>query len=402
MVLLCLALVAFVPLAAGAGSTIEFTPSAPTAPLEPSTDPFSPPTPPRGVSADKIEFSYTAADRKAQAAAAKAEDFLAKAGAATGKSAIATGRIEAIEDLLTAAQGNADRLKGEIEVRLVAQYKEGEAGDLRFLLDGKGLSGLVDRSRVLRDQNSRDANLAEDYANAVGKLETLKMLLMELRDIEGERAESYVERAERQQEHLVAARAAHMEAPDATAEDPKAGLDGTWYVMDGAFQAQLFLPTGASAYTGGTRTAARQATVVQIQRVLADPRIVLDASGYNDVATGQIDGRLLDALSAAANRFNVVKVTSLKSDHGVYTAGGNVSAHSYGCAADIGTIGKTYITPSSQVQGSEVHQAVLFFAALGSFQADLGPHQVISLFDLGGATLSMGDHGDHIHLGYAC
>jgi hypothetical protein len=69
---------------------------------------------------------------------------------------------------------------------------------------------------------------------------------------------------------------------------------------------------------------------------------------------------------------------------------------------DIGTIGTTYITPGSQTPGSEVEQAVLFFNGLGAIKPDLAPHQVISLFDLGGATLSMGDHGDHIHVGYSC
>jgi hypothetical protein len=174
--------------------------------------------------------------------------------------------------------------------------------------------------------------------------------------------------------------------------------------MDGAFTAQLFLPSAGSGYDGGHRSAARTAAPAQIQRVLADKRIDLDASGYQDVLTGQIDGRILDAMSAAAQQFGYIKITSLKSDHGTYTSSGNVSAHAYGCAMDIGTIGSTYIQPSSQTPGGEVYQAVSFFANLGVSTGvqDLAPHQVISLFDMGGATLAMGDHGDHIHVGYSC
>jgi hypothetical protein len=35
-----------------------------------------------------------------------------------------------------------------------------------------------------------------------------------------------------------------------------------------------------------------------------------------------------------------------------------------------------------------------------TLQGVLEPHQIISLFDIGGATLAMGDHDDHIHVGF--
>jgi hypothetical protein len=35
-----------------------------------------------------------------------------------------------------------------------------------------------------------------------------------------------------------------------------------------------------------------------------------------------------------------------------------------------------------------------------TLQGILEPHQIISLFDIGGATLAMGDHNDHIHVGF--
>ena len=36
-----------------------------------------------------------------------------------------------------------------------------------------------------------------------------------------------------------------------------------------------------------------------------------------------------------------------------------------------------------------------------TLQGVLQPHQIISLFDIGGATLAMGDHADHIHVGFS-
>ena len=365
-----------------------------------------------GVTDAKIGIKVDAADKRALAAAKSASDLRAKADEQTRIGTVSTTRIQAIQEALDEAKGNEEALRAEIEQRLVDQYQQGETGDLAFLISGGGLTGLVERSRALRAQSSRDAQLAEDYTYSVARLEELKAVLDDVREIAVERADTYQQRADRYDDALVAAHTAHVDraaskAPleDEAATDPatgKAKAGGTWYVMDGAFAAQLYLPMPVSRYSGGTRTPARRAVPSQIQRVLSDPRIELSPSGIADVRSFQIDGRILDAMLLAANRFGRLKITALKSDHGSYTTSGNVSEHSFGCAMDIGTIGSTYITPSAQTAGGEVEQAVLFFNGLGAFQPDLAPHQVISLFDLGGATLSMSDHGDHIHVGYAC
>lgn len=382
-----------------AESTLQFTnvdrTPAPAAPIQLGTPPESPSL---GVARDKVAFRTNRADRRALKAARSQERLRLDAEASRTASTRAMENIEALSQLLEQVQGDEARLREEIEARLVARYKSGDAGELEFLLSGDGLSGLVDRSRVLTDQAKRDRRTYEQYELTVGKLEDLKLVLEQLRDVNGQQAQRLDERADRLEDHLVAARAGHMEAADVPA-GKNAGIDGTWYVMDGAFEAQLFLPSAGSGYTGGSQTPRRPPSMLQIQRVLSDPRIDLDSSGINDVSTGQIDGRLLDALSLAAERFGSIRITSLKSDHSVMTASGNVSAHSVGCAADIGSIGGTHITPASQTPGGTVDQAVTFLASLGG---DLAPHQVISLFDKGGATLAMGDHGDHIHLGYSC
>ncbi|MCW2927739.1 MAG: Lytic transglycosylase catalytic [Thermoleophilia bacterium] len=402
--LIAIALCALVGVPAAAATTLEFTPAEP----KPSTQPIDLGLPPvkLGVQADEITFRTTAKDKAAQRAAKLQERLRDDAQAQREASILAQSRIDAIEELLATVEGDQDELAAQLQARAVQRYKGGEAGDLSFLLSGDGFSDLLTRNRLLREQASRDRRTIDEYEITVAKVEQYRQVLEDLRDITGQQAQRLEERAGRLDEVLVAAKVGHDEAPleaEAAGRSAKPkGVAGTWYVMDGAFQAQLFLPNTGGQYDGGNRTAARPATAQQIQRTLGDPRIDLDASGYRDVLTNQIDGRLLDALWLAANKFNYVKVSSLKSDHGVYTASGNVSEHSFGCAADIGKIGKTYITPSAQVPGGEVEQAVLFFNGLGSVQPDLAPHQVISLFSLGGATLAMGDHGDHIHLGYSC
>lgn len=381
---------------AAPGRTIEYTSSSdsPGIDLGEST--------PTGATGT-LKFKTNSADKRALAAAREQQLLLDKADARSAAAAKADQRIAAIQELLFDVQQDQQRLEQELNARMVQRYKDGEGGDLAFLLSGDGLSDLVTRGQVLKEQDARDRSTIHDYAVTVARVELYQQVLEELRDINGTQARTLRDRANRLDDVLVAARTSHDKhledeaSPDA---EPK-GVGGTWYVMDGAFTAQLFLPNAGSGWEG-TQTPARKATPAEIQQVLNDSRIDLDASGYQDVITGQIDGRILDAMLAAAERFNYIKITSLKSDHGVYTASGNISEHSYGCAMDIGTIGSTYITPSAQTPGSEVEQAVLFFAGLGSLKPDLAPHQVISLFDLGGATLAMGDHGDHIHVGYHC
>ncbi|MCW2973987.1 MAG: Lytic transglycosylase catalytic [Thermoleophilia bacterium] len=401
------------PLASGAdGDTIGFQTALPT---ETSAADLAAilPIEPLGIEAKVVKFNLTDAESTARDAAQDGEGFRARAAHEVAVSNQAQDRIAAIQTALDEAQGDEEALRAEIQARIVERYEAGEASDLAFLLSGSSLSGLIDRSKVLADQESRDAQLAEDYAYSVARLQQLQQVLDDISDLADERADNFTARADRADTALVAARTAHAEAvadrapTESEAEtDPTTGkpaAPGTWYVMGGAFEAQLFLPSTGSAYDGGeTHVPAQKPTPQLIGQVLTDPRVELDASGINDVRSGQIDGRVLQAMLLAANQFGRIKVSALKGDHGVYTTGGNVSEHSYGCAMDIGTIGSTYITPSAQVAGGEVQRAVLFFAGLGKVNPILAPHQVISLFDLGGATLSMSDHGDHIHVGYHC
>ena len=89
-------------------------------------------------------------------------------------------------------------------------------------------------------------------------------------------------------------------------------------------------------------------------------------------------------------------VTSLKCGHGYYTSSGNVSHHSSGNAVDIALINGIPILGHQEPGGiTEVSVRRLM-----QLQGTMAPAQIISLFDIGGATMSMADHADHIHVGF--
>jgi hypothetical protein len=67
-----------------------------------------------------------------------------------------------------------------------------------------------------------------------------------------------------------------------------------------------------------------------------------------------------------------------------------------GTAVDIARINGIPIL-GNQGRGSVTEQAVRRIMQL---QGTMTPSQVISLLDLGGPTLAMGDHDDHIHVGF--
>jgi hypothetical protein len=91
-------------------------------------------------------------------------------------------------------------------------------------------------------------------------------------------------------------------------------------------------------------------------------------------------------------------VTSLTCGHSFYTSGGNVSAHSSGSAVDIAKINGMPIL-GHQGEGSITDIAI---RRLLTLQGTMKPNQIISLMSYQGTdnTLAMGDHADHIHVGF--
>jgi hypothetical protein len=132
------------------------------------------------------------------------------------------------------------------------------------------------------------------------------------------------------------------------------------------------------------------------QRVLNDPALSIYSCGRNDIQTGQIDRRVLALMEYLVAKGYRLTITSLKCGHSYLTASGNVSAHSYGSAVDIGAVNGIPIT-GHQGPGT-ITEAVIKDLLL--LQGAMRPAQIISLMDLGPPTFILPDHYNHIHVGY--
>ena len=130
--------------------------------------------------------------------------------------------------------------------------------------------------------------------------------------------------------------------------------------------------------------------------VLRDKHIEVYAGGRSDIEAGHVNVRVLVLLRYLRISFREVTVTSLISGHRLFERPGVVSAHIYGLAADIATLGGTPILGHQRL-GGITERAV---AAILLLPRELRPQQVISLLGLGGPSFPQADHYDHIHVGY--
>jgi hypothetical protein len=182
--------------------------------------------------------------------------------------------------------------------------------------------------------------------------------------------------------------------------DPKPILDG-WKLLESTaiYRAQdknpFFGENSRGATIGQILLMSKDALV---QRVLENPRIEIYSCGRRDIEGGVVDRRVLAMLEFLASSGMKPTVTSLRCGHGFYTAGGNVSAHSSGNAIDIAKINGVPIM-GNQGAGSITDIAV---RRLLTLQGTMKPAQIITLMKYDGTdnTLAMGDHADHIHVGF--
>jgi len=182
--------------------------------------------------------------------------------------------------------------------------------------------------------------------------------------------------------------------------DPKPILDG-WKLLESTaiYRAQgknaFFGPNAQTASIGQILLMSKQTL---IQRVLANPRIETYSCGRQDIASGQIDRRVLATLEFLAASGLKPTVSTLKCGHSFYTTSGNVSAHSSGNAVDIAKINGIPIV-GNQGPGSITDITV---RRLLTLQGTMKPAQIITLMKYDGTdnTLAMSDHYDHIHVGF--
>jgi hypothetical protein len=183
--------------------------------------------------------------------------------------------------------------------------------------------------------------------------------------------------------------------------DPKPILDG-WKLLEST---AIYRANGKNPFFGAD---AANPSIGQIllmskealaRRVLTNPQIDIYECGRQDIRAGQIDRRVLATLEFLAASGLRPTVTALKCGHSYLTTSGNVSEHSTGTAVDIGAINGIRIQPSTQGVGSITEMTI---QRLLTLQGTMKPHQIISLMRFPGTdnTFAMGDHDDHIHVGF--
>jgi murein DD-endopeptidase MepM/ murein hydrolase activator NlpD len=182
--------------------------------------------------------------------------------------------------------------------------------------------------------------------------------------------------------------------------DPKPILDG-WKLLEST---AIYRASGKNPFFGPD---AKDPTVGQVllmskealqRRVLADPRIDIYECGRRDIASGQVDRRVLATMEFLTASGLKPTISSLKCGHGFLTSSGNISEHSSGSAMDIAAINGIPII-GHQGEGSITDITI---RRLLTLQGTMKPHQIISLMTFDGAdnTLSLPDHADHIHVGF--
>jgi Transglycosylase SLT domain/Peptidase family M23 len=181
--------------------------------------------------------------------------------------------------------------------------------------------------------------------------------------------------------------------------DPKPILDG-WKLLEAT---AIYRASGRNVLYGDDAEGAMSIGQILLlpkplleKRVLSDDRIEVYDCGQDDIRSGQVDRRVLATLAYLAESGLEPTVTSLKCGHGYYTSSGNVSHHSSGNAVDIAKINGIPVL-GHQEPGGVTDQAVRRLMLL---QGTVAPAQIISLFEIGGATFAMADHHDHIHVGF--
>jgi hypothetical protein len=181
--------------------------------------------------------------------------------------------------------------------------------------------------------------------------------------------------------------------------DPKPILDG-WKLLEAT---AIYRASGRNVLYGKDGAGAMSIGQILLlpkplleKRVLSDARIDIYEGGRDDIRSGQIDRRVLATLEYLAESGLSTTVTCLKTGHGFYTSSGNVSEHSSGNAVDIAMVNDIPIL-GHQEPGGITEQTV---RRLMQLQGTMQPHQIISLLDMGANTYAMGDHNDHIHVGF--
>ncbi|HEX5763609.1 MAG TPA: lytic murein transglycosylase [Solirubrobacterales bacterium] len=177
--------------------------------------------------------------------------------------------------------------------------------------------------------------------------------------------------------------------------DPKPILDG-WKLLEATaiYRAKGKSPFAVKLGSAGVLLLSKEALQ---RRVLADRQIELSDCDRVEVRTGQIDRRVLAAMAYLSEQgFRMTITSMLCGRHGSITTSGNISNHSFGGAIDIAAINGVPVL-GNQGPGTLTHELL---EAVLRLQGTMVPDELISLENLGGPSFAMGDHADHVHIGY--
>jgi hypothetical protein len=267
-------------------------------------------------------------------------------------------------------------------------------------MDGARQAGGLEQ---ILDAQARKSGLYETYRNYFSRpfgLDPAEVTLRRLRKGSRVIGGTIIGRIGR----TVSTRAPHLDfairpaGKGAPRIDPKPILDG-WKLLEAT---AIYRASGRNVLRGDEPGSMSIGQVLLLpkpqleRRVLADERIDVYDCGRDDIRSGQVDRRVLATLAYLAESGLEPTVSSLKCGHSYYTSTGNVSHHSSGNAVDISAINGIPIL-GHQEPGGVTDQAVRRLLLL---QGTMAPAQIISLFNIGGPTLAMSDHHDHIHVGF--
>ncbi len=177
--------------------------------------------------------------------------------------------------------------------------------------------------------------------------------------------------------------------------DPEPFLDG-WRLLQST---AIYRAKGQTAVAGGSiGQILLMSKETLTRRVLADTAIEVYGCGRRDIQAGVVDRRVLATLAVLSSSGLRPTVSSLRCGHSTHTASGNVSQHTSGNGVDISKINGTPIL-GNQGAGSIADTTI---RRLLTLQGTMAPDQIISLMKYPGVanTLALGDHADHIHVGF--
>jgi len=177
--------------------------------------------------------------------------------------------------------------------------------------------------------------------------------------------------------------------------DPEPFLEG-WRLLQST---AIYRAKGPAAIAGGTiGQILLMSKETLTRRVLADRSIDVYGCGRRDIAAGVVDRRVLATLAFLSASGLRPTVSSLRCGHSTHTVSGNVSQHTSGNGVDIAKINGTPIL-GNQGAGSIADTTI---RRLITLQGTMAPDQIISLMKYPGIanTLALGDHADHIHVGF--